>query len=76
MTDGQREVLETVLRSQVALVRQVRRTHVLLLAAEGVSNVEIAERCNVSRPRLALPRNDPVNVTRGGSRRSSRCQRR
>jgi transposase len=50
MTDGQREVLETVLRSHTAPVRQVRRAQVLLLAAEGVSNVEIAERCAVSRP--------------------------
>jgi transposase len=50
MTDGQREVLETVLRSHTAPVRQVRRAQVLLLAAEGVSNVEIAERCDVSRP--------------------------
>lgn len=50
MTDGQREVLETLVRSQTAEVRQVVRARVLLLAAEGVSNVEIAERCEVSRP--------------------------
>jgi transposase len=50
MTDGQREVLETLVRSQKAEVRQVVRARVLLLAAEGVSNVEIAERCDVSRP--------------------------
>lgn len=50
MTDGQREVLETMLRSHTAPVRQVRRAQVLLLAADGVSNVEIAERCDVSRP--------------------------
>jgi transposase len=50
MTDGQREVLETLVRSQTAPVRQVLRAQVLLLAAEGVSNVEIAERCDVSRP--------------------------
>jgi transposase len=50
MTDGQREVLETLLRSHTAPVRQVRRAEVLLLAADGVSNVEIAERCVVSRP--------------------------
>jgi transposase len=50
MTDGQREVLETLLRSHTAPVRQVRRAQVLLMAAGGVSNVEIAERCGVSRP--------------------------
>jgi transposase len=50
MTDGQREVLETLVRSHTAPVRQVRRAQVLLLAGEGVPNVEIAERCEVSRP--------------------------
>lgn len=50
MTDGQREVLVTLMRSQTAPVRQVRRAQVLLLAADGASNVEIAERCGVSRP--------------------------
>jgi transposase len=50
MTDGQREVLGTLVRSQTAEVRQVARARVLLLAAEGVSNVEIAEQCEVSRP--------------------------
>jgi transposase len=50
MTDGQREVLKTLLRSRTAAMRQVQRARVLLLAADGVSNVEIAERCEVSRP--------------------------
>ncbi len=50
ITDGQREVLETLLRPHTAPVRQVRRAQVVLLAADGVSNVEIAERCEVSRP--------------------------
>jgi transposase len=50
IADGQRDVLETLLRSRTAPVRQVRRAEVLLLAADGVSNVEIAERCEVSRP--------------------------
>ena len=50
MTDGQREVLESLVRSQTAEVRQVVRARALLLAADGVSNVEIAERCEVSRP--------------------------
>lgn len=50
MTDGQREVLETLVRSRTAQIRQAQRARVLLLAADGVSNVEIAERCEVSRP--------------------------
>jgi transposase len=50
MTDGQREVLEALVRSQTAEVRQVARARVLVMATEGVSNVEIAERCEVSRP--------------------------
>src|SRR5262245_11945827 len=54
ITDGQREVLETLLRSHTAPVRQVRRAQVLLLAADGVSNVEIAERCDVSRPTVLV----------------------
>lgn len=49
ITDGQREVLEALLRSQTAPVRQVRRAQVLLLAADGVSNTEIAERCDTTR---------------------------
>ena len=57
MTDGQREVLETLLRSHIAPVRQVRRAQALLLAADGVSNVEIAERCDVSRPTVLAWRN-------------------
>jgi transposase len=54
MTGGQREVLETLLRSQTAEVRNVARARVLLLAADGVSNVEIAERCDVSRPTVLV----------------------
>ena len=50
VTDGQREVLEVLVRSRTAQFRQVQRARVLLLAAEGVSNAEIAEECGVSRP--------------------------
>jgi transposase len=49
ITDGQREVLAALLRSQTAPVRQVRRAEALLLAADGVSNTEIAERCDATR---------------------------
>ena len=50
MTDGQREVLESLVRSRTSEFRVVQRAQVLLLAADGVSNVEVAERCEVSRP--------------------------
>jgi transposase len=50
LTDGQREVLETLVRSRTSEHRLVQRARVLLLAADGVSNVEIAEASGVSRP--------------------------
>src|SRR3982074_3838994 len=50
MTDGQREVRGGVVRSRTSEFRVVQRAQVLLLAADGVSNVEVAERCEVSRP--------------------------
>src|SRR5260370_2355179 len=50
MTDGQREVLESLVRSRTGEFRVVQRAQVLLLAADGVSHVEVAERCDVSRP--------------------------
>jgi transposase len=50
ITETQREVLEALARSRTAEVRQVTRARVLLLAADGVSNVEIAQRVGVSRP--------------------------
>jgi transposase len=40
--------LESLVRSPTAEVWQVVRA--LLLAADGVSNVEIAQRCEVSQP--------------------------
>jgi transposase len=50
MTEGQREVLEALAHSRTAEVRQVQRARVLLLAADGASNVDIAQRAEVSRP--------------------------
>src|ERR1700737_1074081 len=50
MTDGQREGLESLGRSRTSEFRGVQRTQGLLLAADGVPNVEVAERCEVSRP--------------------------
>src|SRR3982075_118168 len=50
MTDGQREGLESLVRSRTSEFRVVQRAQVLLLAADGVSNVEIAEASGASRP--------------------------
>lgn len=57
MSDKQREVLETLSRSQSAAHRVVQRAGVLLLAADGVSNSEISEVCGVSRPTVVAWRN-------------------
>jgi transposase len=50
ISDGQREVLETLDNSRAAAYRVVQRAQVLLLAADGVSNSEISEVVGVSRP--------------------------
>ncbi|HEY2765012.1 MAG TPA: IS630 family transposase [Pseudonocardiaceae bacterium] len=50
VSDGQREILETLARSRSAPHRVVQRAQVLLLAAGGVSNSEISEVVGVSRP--------------------------
>src|SRR2546428_1848674 len=49
VSDGQREVLDGLARSQTAPFRVVQRARVLLLAADGVSNVEISELAVVTR---------------------------
>jgi transposase len=49
ISDGQREVLETLAGSRAAAYRVVQRAQVLL-AADGVSNSEISEVVGVSRP--------------------------
>ncbi len=50
VSDGQREVLGTLVSSRTAAYRVVQRARVLLLAADGVSNSEISEVVGVSRP--------------------------
>jgi transposase len=50
ISEGQREVLETLVRSQCAAHRVVQRAQVLLLTGDGVSNSEISEVAGVSRP--------------------------
>ncbi len=46
--DSQREVLETLARSHTAPHRQVQRARVLLLAADGTANTQIAASVGVS----------------------------
>ncbi|MBA3529932.1 MAG: IS630 family transposase [Propionibacteriaceae bacterium] len=48
VSDGQRETLTVIAKSQTAPFRQVQRARVLLLAADGVANAQIAERVAVS----------------------------
>ena len=48
MSDGQRESLEVLARSQTAPHRQVQRAEALLLAADGVANTRIASRVGVN----------------------------
>lgn len=60
LSDGQREVLESLARSTAAPHRAVLRAKVLLLAADGVANTRIAERTGVSRPSILVWRNEFV----------------
>ena len=50
MSDEQREVLTTLVKSPSAAHREVQRARVLLLAGEGVSNSGIGEVVGISRP--------------------------
>src|SRR6266498_1386092 len=58
VSDGQREVLDALARSQTLPFRVVTRARVLLLAADGLSNVDIAEVAGVSRPTVLAWRAD------------------
>lgn len=49
LTDEQRVELKRRVRSQTLDARTVRRAHIVLLAAEGVGNHEIARRLGISR---------------------------
>jgi transposase len=48
MSDGQREVLETLAKSHTAAHREVTRAKALLLAGQGMANTAIAARLGVS----------------------------
>jgi transposase len=55
---AQRRVLESLARSTVAAHREVVRARVLLLAADGVANAQIADQVGVSRPTVLAWRTD------------------
>jgi transposase len=48
ISDGQREALEVIAKSQTAPHRQVQRAQALLLAAEGIANARIADQVGVT----------------------------
>ena len=52
LTDEQRLELERRMRSQTLDARSVRRARIVLLAADGVGNHEIARRLEISRGQL------------------------
>ena len=53
VTDGQREVLESLARSQSGAHREVVRAKALLMAADGAANATIAATLSVSRSTVA-----------------------
>jgi transposase len=53
LTDGQRETLTLLSRSQTAAFREVQRAKALLLAADGVANYRIAAEVRVSPATVA-----------------------
>jgi len=57
LTDEQRTELKRRARSQTLDARTVRRARIVLLAAEGVGNHEIARRLEISRGQVILWRN-------------------
>ena len=54
MSDGQREILESLARSLTAPHREVTRAKALLLAAQGMANTAIAARLEVSPSSVAV----------------------
>src|SRR6516165_8788434 len=61
MSDGQRDALQALSRSQTAPHRQVQRAKALLLAADGVANMRIAAQVGVK----------PAKVRAGRGRKST-----
>jgi len=63
LTPGQRRELEKVVRQRNGLAAHVRRARVVLLSADGVSNIEIASRTGLARTQVARIR---TRFFRGG----------
>src|SRR3712207_1272245 len=54
LRDGDRPRLEALVRSNTVAAGVALRARIVLLAAEGVANYEIAERVGVTRPTVNL----------------------
>src|SRR5271168_1492178 len=50
LRDGDREMLGSLTRSSTVMAGSAQRARIVLLAADGMSNTEIASRTGVSRP--------------------------
>jgi DNA-binding NarL/FixJ family response regulator len=59
---GDRDVLESWTRSSSIRAGLAQRARIVLLAADGVSNTEIADRVGVSRPTVIGWRNRYVSL--------------
>ena len=57
LRDGDRARLERLIRSATAPAAAAQRARIVLMAADGLANYEIAERVGVSRPTVNLWRN-------------------
>src|SRR3954468_20829356 len=57
LRDGDRPRLDALIRSNTVAAGVAQRARIVVLAAEGVANYEIAERVGVTRPTVNLWRN-------------------
>ena len=57
LRDGDQTELERLTRSSTVPAAMAQRARIVLLAADGVANYEIAERVGVTRPTVNLWRN-------------------
>src|SRR5699024_12174247 len=78
MSDGQRETLQALSKSQTSPYREVQRAKALLLAGDGVANTVIAERVEVTgktvrawRERVAEEGRAKVSQGRAGGGRKA-----
>ena len=69
LRDGDREELTRLVRSSSVRAGLAQRARIVLLAADGVSNTEIAERVGVSRPTVIGWRDRYAARGSGGSGR-------